>query len=633
MRLIALLITPLLFACNDEPVETPAPPVVVETPPPAPPNFQYHYSDYFMDAAATEDWIATVNTRIDDLSVAPTPSDFFDLMSTHFASDIEAQIGDPRVWQVGWQPPLYVDAPEMAPDSPTEGHAQLLQDSNRRMDAVEIWLELGRHDKVSECVELLKQDQEWETVAQVAILSDNDDLLFEITDKLVEIGWYSRVKKNIVLFALQQSDLKTARVICERYDWDLLEVVEDRKVVGDLAGDGFDAYLRFFALSGDEELLKTVMDEEMACLGEDDYTCRDFGRGDMVGYIVTLAERDPDGALEYARIYLANEHSEVFVWVESGEGEYLVPARGSLEFYKLIQGDDELRGIYESKLRMWLLDHFPLHTENPDTHPTSDYRTFIFDSYCEGMNGNCEDGRPNLVFTHMYRSREIPALRSVWSQALTGLEQSCNAVLADPDDLSIHQVPIFFIEYGRAALGEPFNPNREGLSLEERYVLARLQGVTPPPIFKDDGSMMEGVDYDFIYIHLVRGRLSEDARVRLDESYELLDDVNVFWALRPIWGLSQASWDGYDHQLSKLLVRPADVYVQNRRAWEERLSTQFSDQVHPILTESDVIPLYQAVLPNLRDKLPHQYEYFVARHPEWALGEEDMAEDSANPGQ
>jgi hypothetical protein len=233
----------------------------------------------------------------------------------------------------------------------------------------------------------------------------------------------------------------------------------------------------------------------------------------------------------------------------------------------------------------------------------------------------------------MYRSREIPALRAVWSQALTGLEQSCDAVLADSDDLSTHHAPVFFIEYGRAALGEPFNPNREGLALEQRYVLARLQGVIPPSIFNDDGSMMEGVDYDFIYTHLVRGRLSEDARARLDESYGLLDEVNVFWALRPIWELSQASWGGYDYQLSKLLARPADVYVQNRRAWEERLSTQFSDQVHPILTESDVIPLYQAVLPNLRDKLPHQYEYFVAKHPEWAMDEEDTADEMANPGQ
>ncbi|MDG1950273.1 MAG: hypothetical protein P8J32_05680 [bacterium] len=641
MRFLALLTALILTSCRAEP-EVVAPPPV---PTPAPLVFETHYRSEFSDDVQRRGWTEVVEAHLETISQTSPPDEFWEVVP-EFHPTIETMIGDTSVWnstsrhhefEFGFE--LGVHNLEL-PERPTEGTARLLEDEGNEFAAAQIWISLGNSEEALRLARLNLLEGEEGAAAQVAIWLGDQVLFVEALRQMYDNDEITRTK-GFVERAVNAGEMGLFWAALSEFSWHPFEHLD------------LDYTLSSIALQGDEKLLVDFIEADLArwelCSADGlchaSYTLEDR----TVLFIVALDKLSHEKALEYARRYLNSPNPLLFIYDGGYESSERRSTRGAFELYNIVKSDADLSDLHISLVRGEFNARFALHTEGEMVHPDAS-------TSFRGMKREWESDvyvpfsvdATNLLYAHMYQSRHDPALKQMWVELLDGLDLLCYG------DLSVgssgaHRRPVFVQQFGRAALGLPFDPDHPGLSSMEAIPLQRLRGDVDTAVVRDlwgerYASVSGSRHYmlDFVFSLLVSGPGAPGFEARL--LGELTGEDEDVRSLREELGYAYVQgtkqwFDPRSELLSHLLV-PFRVAAHNHGAHVERDEKGVQRTGGHLDTADEVWGMLLPVLPEVRELAPHVYEALVLQHPipEWytlpevgASEVEDMSSSSDAP--
>jgi hypothetical protein len=553
--------------------------------------------------SAVDEWEISVGDRIRDLQSISHPENMFPI-TDEFDVGVEVLIGDPNVWNAGWQPEYLRAEEPVKSQVRTLGEAQALESSDLCWKAVGIYVSLEMPEDALRCGHTLFDKGEYKVAAMTGVLVGDMKLTTDSTTKLLDADQPTRAK-DIVSYAVRNGHVKAARHVATTHGWVLADLVKDH-LMEEVAMKGDVDAQESFIVRG----LKAVSDRSARTQSDDMEL-------DTVTWIVLFSKSNPEQAREYAAEYLKNPGVNIFVSVSDEEMYEASAVQGSLDFWDLIKDDPELKDLYFAHIRQFFDDVWPVHTGKYVDHASESviigaHGTTFYDWHGQSMQQGLHD-YTNLLYSHLWmvRQKGDPELIEFWVNMIDGLTVRCVHVCSED-----FKVPVFEREAGRAVLGRPFDYEAKGLSLTQRYLLARIAGEGPPnldSIWEQMASVgrynVYGSDYgiEWLFALLTQGRISEKNLI------ELLDENNIdsgsLESLRSNFVRSVARWYEVDFRLKSLLDYPFRAARVNMAAAARR-----PDYDNYPDSKDEAWDIVGGVLARLEKELPIQHRDFVRRN-------------------
>ncbi len=622
MRHMMLLLSVLIVACNGQSEIEPTQDneEVEQTPAPRPVR-EPVVDNSFQDPAFVTQWQSDLDSEIDRLVAVPDPRELFETTTSAYSVSMrqpETVLGDLTIWDAGWtQWPDTVYASEIESGNPAE--AQAMERADQKWPAAQMFVSHGDMDSANRCAQKLFDEGSYKVAAMTAILTGDLDMVTRATTEMVERRLITKTF-DVIRWAVQQGKAHAAMHIVSTHDFDMTEVVGEQTA-------------RRLARAGDASLLVPFIEDS---LGEWEHCgnyCYDLNLS-VVADIALLGRHDPEKARGYAERYLHLPHANTMVWVRCGEGCYSDPMRGTIELYKLVRSDSELRQMYMDRTQQFVDEAFPVQVD-PDVEDgpqiehliAGDHAGSMFGGWSTGMwGGDYDYHNANLLLTLLVQVRELgdKPLTNFWVETLQSFGVRGN--LDFETSLALDR------ELGLGLLGWPMNATADDLSLAEQYLLSRLQGQPAPdltPLWEQLESpehgdfTWEGPGTHLIWLHrmLLRGNVSDADRQRLLATFETGartpdsgNEIDLEYSLSSQFDYALRIASGNPRDLSGLSM-PRYALKTNQRAQIERERVGLDPiDLYPD-TEIEVEELLAPYLDRLETELPLHYARYRAAHP------------------
>ncbi len=341
-RFIMLLV---LASCGTEitdrtpPIRMPKPKQVAVAPKPP----EIVFDTTFTPESGIRLWESEVSAAVDALLAAPDPVKTEETYAAFFkVTDSSAY----RMLTDDGQEGYSYHWPDSA-GTPTIESAKTLEARDEEYEAGLQYLVLGDKKAVSRCVKALKSEGEWAAVAVLALELDDDAVLDEAMSKVD-----GSAVDNIVERALESKDFRQADRLASKYGvsfdhWQFQELLKESgnpKYLADLIEKQIKPWPYISAWQVELGLIPATGVLYEVCQSEPEEGSVSVCAPDLT-LMVKLARADRKAALGFAKRFLSSPRSNVAV-------------DGSIDLYKIIKSEPDLKELYLRQTRAWSVD-FP----------------------------------------------------------------------------------------------------------------------------------------------------------------------------------------------------------------------------------------------------------------------------------
>lgn len=444
---ISLVFALLVSACDGQgetPVSSPEDkPVVVVAPKPPPPPTDPRYDLTFATADGVAAWQAQVTAALDARAAMPPLTE-----ATKWLGVLKPDLSYRSNWPEGhdeWTAPA--SYPVATPPAKMEGasaaEAKRLEEANEKWPAARMYLDLGDVAGAKRCAAKLSAEGSNIAAAQVSVRTGDMALLDASVDTLVAARYFTKLREEVIDYAVSYGKLDVAMRIAKRAGWD---------VSNEVSADA----IRAAALAGQTTLLVDRIEEELGQWESGQFSDEGYGvwAPNLTEDIAVLSRKDRAKATAFFKRFLALPSANVVAYVRCGEGCGASPMTGTYELLRLVKGNATAHAQYLERTRQWLRENGAC---KDDDAPEQRYIAGESEGYC---------GYLPLEIAEIARVKTAgdASLTKVWSDASAYVDDAFNRELV------------------RSALGLPVNAAAEGLSPSDRYLLAWIAGKPLPDV-------------------------------------------------------------------------------------------------------------------------------------------------------
>lgn len=611
----AALFGTLLIGCAAEPPPSNTIQRTVEAPPPDPYTPELSYDNRYFDEAAQAAWRDQVNHDLEQIEALYQPDEYF-VWTTHFRQGVDVWIGDATVWDLPtvaepYPPSEWIfDGP-----NPSVGTATAFEDNDEEYKAGKYWLAIGRPDDARRCAVALEAEEEWAASATLAIHLDDQEMFTRGVEALTESDQLTR-REQVLTIALDYNRIDWIRAL----GFEIPDLITDPDILAEAAMVVQDAELIAKLIAQDLEYWNTTA------------TRYDHPGDRTVRLLVALGQIDAERARELAGAFLSSYEPELLFYRDEMNST-LYPIRGVFGLWELVREDPVLTKLYTDRVRAEFLDRYLFHPEEDRGHSEGEdpwhYMNAEWDEDCEmfGCNGQL---KPNLLFTHVRRSRAHPGLAQMWRDIFDGLSLYCYGESLRTDTYDDHRRPVFVQQFGYALLGDAFDPDRSGLAADERYLLHVLYNDRDGGAFFLNETWEQYQQYgdnadalEHLLMLLTAGQIDDahkaeilaQLKVRHPGEYETFlvkaDQDHFRSFVLFVFNRELQGWDAAHEALVSNLMAPIEVAAANQAAHEERNAHGLrKPQANLLDTEAEATALVESVLEDVSTRAPWGYARF-----------------------